>query len=124
MNDPEEGRVLFEIIKGHGIENVEEVFYGNDEKKPHLSPAYIGSFVKVDKEDEEKDKLFLWRTYGKHDGQEAAGACLIFKHGGTVFAEKYRQRIGAMQQLQLKLLTSAGDASKPRRKATSKTGTL
>ena len=80
MNDPEEGRVFFEIMKGHGIENVEEVFYGNNEKKPHLSPAYIGSFVKVDaNEPEQKDELFLWRTYGKHDGQEAAGACLVFK---------------------------------------------
>ena len=114
MNDPEEGRVFFEIMKGHGIENVEEVFYGNNEKKPHLSPAYIGSFVKVDaNEPEQKDELFLWRTYGKHDGQEAAGACLVFKHEGTVFAENCGPQIGAMQQLQSKMPMSAGDTSNP-----------
>ena len=114
MNDPEEGRVFFEIMEGHGIENVEEVFYRNDEKKTRLSPAYIGSFVKVDAKDpKQKDKLFLWRTYGKHDGQEAAGACLIFKHEGTVFAENYRQQIGAMQQLQSKPLFVEGDHQIP-----------
>ena len=120
MNDPEEGRVFFEIMKGHGIENVEEAFYGNDEKKTQLSPAYIGSFVKVDaSEPEQKDELFLWRTYGKHDEQEAAGSCLIFKHEGTVFAKKYKHgaQIGAMQQLQFqlqsKLPVSADDISNP-----------
>ena len=113
MNDPEEGRVFFEIMKGHGIENVEEVFYGNNERKPHLSPAYIGSFVKVDEQDEEKDKLFLWRTYGKHDGQEAAGTCLIFKHEGTVFAERCGAQIGAMQQLQAEPLLAEGDRQIP-----------
>ena len=41
-----------------------------------ISPAYIASFVKVDSENE-PDKLFLWRTYGKHENEEAAGACLI-----------------------------------------------
>lgn len=121
MNDPEEGIEFFEVMKKFGIEDVEKVFY-KDKDKSYPSPAYIGSFVKVDKEDEGKDKLFLWRTYGKHDGQEAAGACLIFKHEGTVFAENYRQQIGAMQQLQLqlKLLTSAGDISNPRERQSPK----
>ena len=114
MNDPEEGRVFFEIMEGHGIENVEEVFYRNDEKKTQLSPAYIGSFVKVDANElEQKDELFLWRTYGKHDGQEAAGACLIYKHEGTVFAEKCGAQIGAMQQLQSKPLMAQGDHQIP-----------
>ena len=114
MNDPEEGRVFLDIMKKSGID-VKEVFYG-DESQPYPSPAYIGSFVKVDVEEpEQKDELFLWRIYGKHDGQEAAGACLIFKHEGTVFAEKCSEQIGAMQQLQFqlqpKLPIPAGDTS-------------
>ena len=112
MNDPEEGRVFFEIMKGYAID-VQEVFYG-DEAPPYPSSAYIGSFIKVDaQEPEEKDKLFLWRTYGKHDEQEATGACLIFKHEGTVFAESCGTQIGAMQQLQSKLPIPAGDTSHP-----------
>ena len=111
MNDPEEGRVFFDIMKESGID-VQEVFYG-DEAQPYPSPAYIGSFVKVDKKDEEKDKLFLWRMYGKHNGQEAAGTCLIFKHEGTVFAENCGLQIGAMQQLQSKLLMSEGVRQNP-----------
>lgn len=114
MNDPEEGIEFFEVMKKFGIENVEKIFYKD---KSYPSPAYIGGFVKVDAKDpKQKDELFLWRTYGKHDGQEAAGACLIFKHEGTVFAEKCGAQIGAMQQLQSKLLMSAGNAINPREK--------
>ena len=110
MNDPEEGRVFFEIMnRWTDIDiDIEGSFYRDN--KLHPSPAYIGSFVKVDTKDpEQKDELFLWRTYGKHDGQEAAGACLIFKHEGTVFAEKCGAQIGAMQQLQSKLPLAEGD---------------
>ena len=119
MNDPEEGRMFFEIM-GEPGKDVKKFFYG-DENQPYPSPAYIGSFVKVDAIDpEQKDKLFLWRTYGKHDGQEAAGACLIFEHEGTVFAKSPSAQIGAMQQLQSKLLKSAGDTGKPRERQTPK----
>ena len=115
MNDPEEGRVFFDIMKESGID-VQEVFYA-DEAPSYPSPAYIGSFVKVDVQDpKQKDKLLLWRLYGKHGGQEAAGACLIFKHEGTVFEEKCRGQIGAMQQLQSKLLVPAGDILNPEEK--------
>lgn len=115
MNDPEEGRVFFEIMKESGID-VQEGFYGDD-APPYPSPAYIGSLVKVDaKEPQQKDELFLWRTYGKHGGQEAAGACLIFKHEGTVFAEKCSEQIGGMQQLQSKLLVPAVDILNPEKK--------
>ena len=101
MNDPEEGRAFFEIMKDHEIENVEEVFYGNNEKKPQLSPAYIGSFVKVNAtEPGQKDEQFLWRMYGKHDGQEAAGACLIFKNEETNFVSSPPLRISAMAEMQ------------------------
>ncbi|MDE0405297.1 MAG: tetratricopeptide repeat protein [Nitrospira sp.] len=114
MNDPEEGRVFFDIMKESGID-VQEVFYG-DEAPPYPSPAYIGSFVKVDKKDEEKDKLFLWRMYGKRNGQEAVGACLIFKHEGTVFAKSPNSQTGAMQQLQSKLLMSESVHQNPEEK--------
>jgi len=78
MNDPDEGRVFFKIMKDRKID-VEKIFYENDSEDSHSSPAYIGSFVRTDSRNEEgKDKLFLWRTYGKHDGEEAGGACLIF----------------------------------------------
>ena len=113
MNDPEEGRVFFEIMKKFGIEDAEKVFYKKKDKS-YPSPAYIGSFVKVDAKDpKQKDELFLWRTYGKHDGQEAAGACLIFKHEWTVFGEKCSEQIGAMQQLQAKLPMLKGDRKNP-----------
>ena len=112
MNDPEEGREFFKIMQKSGID-IQEIFYG-DESKSNPSPAFIGSFVKVGvKEPKQKDELLWWRLYGIHDRQEAAGACLIFKHEGTVFAENYRQQIGAMQQLQLKLLLGESDRQIP-----------
>ena len=115
MNDPEEGRVFFDIMKKSGMD-VKKVFYG-DASQPYPSPAYIGSFIKVDvKETKQKDELFLWRTYGKHDGQEAAGACLIFKHEGTVFAENCGSQIGAMQQLQARLFMAEGNRQIPEKK--------
>ena len=113
MNDPEEGSVFFDIIKEVGI-NVKEVFYEEDEDPPYPSPAYIGSFIMVDSDNQEqKDKLFLWRTYGKHNGQEATGACLIFRHEGTCFAKTYDAQVGVMQQLQSKLSMVAGDLKNP-----------
>jgi len=116
MNDPEEGRVFFEIMNSSSdIDiDIEDSFYPNGKLRP--SPAYIGSFFKVDKQDKEKDKLFLWRTYGKHDGQEAAGACLIFKHEGTAFAKNCGLQIGDMQQLQAKLSMLKGDHQNPEEK--------
>ena len=113
MNDPEEGRAFFEIMKKFEID-VQEVFYG-DKDPSYPSPAYIGSFVKGDtNEPNQKDELFLWRTYGKHDGREAAGACLIFKHEETVFAKSPGAQAGAMHQLQSELLVSAGNTGNPR----------
>ena len=115
MNDPEEGSVLFDIIKEKepGIK-VKEVFYEEDGDPPYPSPAYIGSFIMVDLDNQEqKDELFLWRTYGKHSGQEAAGACLIFRHEGTCFAKSYEPSVGNMQQLQPELPMVTGDLKNP-----------
>ncbi len=117
MNDPEEGIGFFEIMKKFGIDDVENVFY-KDTDRSYPSPAYIGSFVKAETEADtgnpnRKDKLFLWRTYGKHDGQEAAGACLIFKHDGAVFAKQLDRQIGDMQQLHLSSDTPSRPPQKP-----------
>ena len=124
MNDPEEGSVFFDIIKKKEPEtNVKEVFYEEDEDPPYPSPAYIGSFIMVDlndQEQEQKDKLFLWRTYGKHNGQEAGGACLIFRHEGACFAKTYESQVGDMQRLQSKLPMLEGDLKDPGEKQHSK----
>ena len=82
MNDPEEGEVFSTIMKQYGINFIDD-FYPS--RVSYISPAYIGSFVSVNPKEEQKDKLFLWRIYGKHDEKEAEGACLIFKHNEDCF---------------------------------------
>ena len=92
MNDPEEGQVFFKIMnKKYGID-IGKDFYENKDKS-YRSPAYIGSFVLFEGE----DKLSLWRTYGKHDTKEAAGACLIFNNE-QCFSEKMSYHIGSMTE--------------------------
>lgn len=92
VNDPEEGRVIFDIIEMPEIGKM--LYEGNASSSPR-SPVYIGSFIEPYSE-KQQDELFLWRTYGKHDLEDAAGACLIFET--TCFAEKYRLLLGAMRQ--------------------------
>lgn len=97
MNDPEEGGTFFEIMRDDHEINVKDCFYKKNSSYP--SPAYIGSFTKVTPGGaESKDKLFLWRTYGKHDVEEAAGACLIFEHNGRNFSETCPSVMGYMPQ--------------------------
>ncbi len=98
MNDPEEGWILFEIMKDKFKMDVKEYFYKRNAEKFNLSPAYIGSFVEVTPPKPEKDELFFWCTYGKHDNEKATGTCLIFKTGQ--FAKEVSQVIGTMSQLQ------------------------
>ena len=102
MNDPEEGETFWEVIKeisGHDFR--EEICL--NEREESLSPAYVGSFVRVKDENENdvtekhasKDgELFLWQTFGKNAGAEAAGACLHFDI--TKFAEKPAPNFGQM----------------------------
>ena len=92
MNDPEEGQVFFKIMNEYRI-NIEK-FY-KYEARSYRSPAYIGSFVHLEEESAQKDKLFLWRTYGKHDNEEAAGACLIFNNE-QCFAKYPTPQFGSM----------------------------
>ena len=96
MNDPDEGRKFFKIMEDNEA-NVEEFFYEKNDQ-PYLSPAYIGSFTMVTPKESQKDDLFLWRTYGKHDDKEAAGACLLFKHDGSCFARRFKHQLGPIPQ--------------------------
>lgn len=102
MNDPEEGRIFFDVMKNLSEKSeidLADMFDDEDGNMPYRSPAYIGSFVKLDanaQKDNKKDKLLLWRTYGKHNGEEAAGGCLIFPR--EKFAETHTLKVGAMLQ--------------------------
>ena len=80
MNDSREGQAFFEAMAQHGVD-VEGLFYGIGGGADRVSPAYIGSFVEIDKADQEvyhDGRLLLWSLYGKHDREDAAGACLLF----------------------------------------------
>ncbi len=105
MNDPEEGQAFFKKMNKKVTDvdiNVERQFYPNN---PYSSPAYIGSFVIVDSENQEpKDKLILWRLYGKQDNQEASGACLIFKPDS--FAKSSPKQLGGMAGMSFKVAES------------------
>ena len=92
MNDPEEGETFFAILSKEGGIDIKQIFYENSVNS--YSPAYIGSFTKVDDREKEEDKLFLWRTYGKQENEEAGGACLIF--GDSCFSEEVPSSFGAM----------------------------
>ena len=72
--------------------DIKKYFYENKDKS-YRSPAYIGSFVLFEGE----DKLSLWRTYGKHDTEEAAGACLIF-NSEQCFSENMPYQYGRMTE--------------------------
>ncbi len=112
MNDPEEGQVFFKIMNEYQTNikkriDIEEWFY-KDKDKSYRSPAYIGSFVQFEEGNKQKDKLFLWRTYGKHDNEEAAGACLIFNNK-QCFAEDMRYQFGTMAEMQLVNITRSDE---------------
>ena len=110
MDDPQEGEIFWDIIDGHDIREdiYRESIYRDSEEWLFLSPTYIGSFVRMkdekkrsgkdyreaEKYDPEDGELFLWRTYGKNAGVEAAGACLHFDI--SLFAKKPDLRFGQM----------------------------
>ena len=105
MNDVKEGNAFFEVMARYGVD-VPGLFYNmggggggrgdgdasgsgrgdgsRGDGGGRISPAYIGSFVRVDTASEADlndyldGRLVLWCMYGKHDGQDAAGACLLF----------------------------------------------
>ena len=77
MNDPEEGKTFFDLINESDFK-VNEIFFREKEIEKTVSPAYIGSFVKIE-EGGEEENLSFWKTYGKQEGIESSGACLVFK---------------------------------------------
>ena len=96
MSDPQEGEEFFKILD---IPEFRKTFYENYEDKSPISPAYIASFNTVDIDSRNiPDKLTLWRFYGKHNDDEAAGACLIFK--SSQFVKEASDQIGDMAYLQ------------------------
>lgn len=69
MNDPSEGKELFNFLEFKHSSSHEEGAFEFFSSKP-----YIGSFVTEDK----CDDLNLWRFYGKEDGVEARGCAITF----------------------------------------------
>ena len=113
MNDPEEGQVFFKTMKEKGGIDIEGLFYRDDDRPGHVA-VYIGSFARLDSDDQkdkQKDKLFLWRTYGKHDAEEAAGACLIFNK--RCFAESLPRQFGRMTEYAQLIDGVRNDAQRP-----------
>lgn len=68
MNDPEEGKILFEILKDPHIQESYNNGGLNEE-----SNFYLGSFLPVSHADE----LVMWRTYGKDEQDSEARGCSI-----------------------------------------------
>ena len=70
MNDPAEGQILLSEDKN----GILKYFYENEENEEDNFLTFIGSFISVEKG---KDKLPLWRFYGKgDDNKDARGMCI------------------------------------------------
>lgn len=85
MNDPSEGAILRSVI---GKEIAGGFLDSSDEHR--LPTAYIGSFVvrpegRSNEPAPADDHLLHWRLYGRTDGIEATGACLVYRC--TVFSQ-------------------------------------
>ena len=76
MNDPMEGKILFEYFNDKSIEEA----YLNGEKRNETS-VYLGSFLPAEDDNidhSHEDDLVMWRTYGKNEnGKEAAGCSIV-----------------------------------------------
>jgi tetratricopeptide (TPR) repeat protein len=78
MNDPEEGKVLFECLNDN---NIKECFIAA--KKEEDNNIFLGSFLpaSIDKKNNYEDELIMWRTYGKDElKNEASGCSIIIRH--------------------------------------------
>jgi len=78
LNDPQEGRIVFDYFKDSGIgstQDWEEILDVFDKELIENSNFYIGSFLPVDSSHE--DDLVMWRTYGKDHLQNEAGGCSL-----------------------------------------------
>lgn len=74
MNDPEEGKVLLQILADLGGKDFEKITDCFDAGKIREdNNVYLGSFVPVSHQDE----LVMWRTYGKENNVEASGCSIV-----------------------------------------------
>ncbi len=81
MNDPEEGKVLFECLEDVADEEDEtiEKFF-NRGRQEEDNNIYLGSFLPASEIKNHEDELVMWRTYGKDELKtEAAGCSLVIK---------------------------------------------
>ena len=92
MNDPEEGKVLINILKGVYKEKLNEndkefeineyfketkLFKDGDARDNNI---YLGSFLPApenDRTNSHEDELVMWRTYGKDENKTEAAGCSI-----------------------------------------------
>lgn len=75
MNDPEEGKIIFDCLNDEEIEN--SFNSGMDAQDNNI---YLGSFlpaVENDKKNNHEDELVMWRTYGKDENRNDAAGCSI-----------------------------------------------
>ncbi|HEY5745358.1 MAG TPA: tetratricopeptide repeat protein [Chryseolinea sp.] len=68
MNDPEEGKILLQILKD---DHILEAFENGDKNED--TNFYLGSFLPASHADE----LVMWRTYGKGENDSEARGCSI-----------------------------------------------
>ncbi len=74
MNDPEEGKVLLQMLADIGGEDFKKIGSCFDAGKIREdNNVYLGSFVPVSHQDE----LVMWRTYGKENNVEASGCSIV-----------------------------------------------
>ncbi|ADC69419.1 TPR repeat-containing protein [Methanocaldococcus sp. FS406-22] len=90
MNDPEEGKTFLRMIIENKLRNLKKAYEIKEikdekgkirdiiiEENPEFQ-TFIGSFIVGNEED--IDKLFFWRTYGKDsENEEAKGICICIK---------------------------------------------
>jgi len=78
MNDPEEGKILFDCINDKDINRCYHSIKEEDDNN-----IYLGSFLPAIPDSRTKnheDELVMWRTYGKdEDRNEAAGCSIIIQ---------------------------------------------
>ena len=102
-DDSKEGSIMFDWL--------DEVFPEDKEqrrKKFILDPPskiYIVSYV-TDSDPKEGDDM-MWRTYGKHNGQERAGCALVFRKD-----QFCKNRFTPFRSAQMKMFVSTGYAKR------------
>lgn len=87
MNDPQEGKILFQCLEDFEFglneqnhrRNTSKIWQAIEQAEANYEPScYIGSFIPAT--DNHEDELVMWRTYGKDEkGNEASGCCIVLE---------------------------------------------